>query len=447
MAISVDGIISGIDTTSLIDELVAAYSGPKELLEYDIADYEALQTGLSELSSRMSDLSTSLEDIGDVDDLRQFSVSYPETDAFVASATGEAIAGVYAVEVSALANSALEVSGGFADNESTGVIAEGTLSLTYDGVTTDITVDSSNSSLNELAADIDDIDGLTSYVMNTGDATEPYRLVIQGDDTGADYGITIDTSGLVGAGTVPSFTEQTAASDAALSINGVDVVSSSNTITDSIQGLELELTGLTTDAVNVTVSLDTEAVEEKIQTFVDAYNDVVGYINDNSNAADEAEDIEAGIFNGDSSVRWIMSTLRSKISAQYTSNDLDSLSLMGISTESDGTITFDSGDFQDALQDYRSSVEEMFTASDGFGSSMIDSLDVFVDPVDGTIKQRTDSIDTLVAGLEDQIDAWEERIVRYEERLRSSFTSFESTAGELQGTALFIESYFFGTEN
>ena len=83
--------------------------------------------------------------------------------------------------------------------------------------------------------------------MNTGEASNPYRLIIQGEDTGSANTIEIDTSGLTGGGTVPSFTEQTAAADAELSINGIDVVSDSNTVSDSITGLTLELTGTTSE--------------------------------------------------------------------------------------------------------------------------------------------------------------------------------------------------------
>ena len=266
MAISVDGIVSGIDTTSLISELSASYSAPKTLLEEDIVEAEALQSGMTALSGLLSDLSESLENIQDVEDLRAYTVSYPETDALIAEADGEAIAGVYSVEITALASSELEVSEGFADQSSTGVIATGTLSVTYAGTTTDITVDATNSSLVELASDIDGIDGISAYVMDTGDASTPYRLVIQGEDTGDSNTITMDTSGLTGAGTVPTFTEQTTAANAELSINGIDVTSESNTVNDSIAGLSLDLTAVTTDPIDVTISLDADGMEEKVES-------------------------------------------------------------------------------------------------------------------------------------------------------------------------------------
>lgn len=445
MAISVDGIVSGINTSSLIADLVGSYSAPKRLLEQEISDNNALQEALTGLSSRLGDMQSALEDLNTEAEIREYSVNYTETDAFMAEATGAATEGVYAVEVSALAKSELEVSQGFSDTLSTGVIAEGTLDITYDGVTHQITVDSTNSSLSDLASSINDISGLSSYVMDTGDASNPYRLVVQGTDTGSSKGITFDTSGLTGGGTVPTFTEQVSAADAQLSINGIAVTSESNTVSDSIQGFTLTLTGLTSSPVDVAVSLDQDGVKDKIQSFVDAYNEVIDYVDSNSVAADEEAGIEAGLFNGDSSVRRIISDLQSKVTTQYSSmgTTLDSLGLIGVQLDNNGKLSIDSADFTDALGDNLDSVMQMFTSSDGFGQAMVTGLDVYVDSSSGIIKQRNDSIDMTIDSLEDQVERWEERILSYEARLRTSFTAFESAAGSLQGTAQFISSYFF----
>jgi flagellar hook-associated protein 2 len=447
MAISVDGIVSGIDTTSLISELSSAYSAPKDLIEDDISDAESLQSAMTTLSGLLGNVSDALEEITEIEDFRTFTAAYEENDDLAVETDGEAIAGVYSIEIDTLATSELEASNAFSDHTTTGVISEGTLSVTYAGETTEITVDSSNSSLVELAASIDDVEGITAYVMDTGDASTPYRLIIQGEDTGSANTIELDTSGLTGAGTVPTFTEQSSAGDATLSINGIDVTSDSNTVSDSIAGLSFVLTGTTTEAIDVTVALDTASMEEKVQTFVDAYNSVTSYVNSNSNAADEDSDIAAGLFNGDSSVRRIMQTLQSSLSTTYTTNDLSSLGLMGIGTDGDGTLSLESDDFLEALDDYQGSVEDMFTADDGFAASLIDALDVYIDPIDGAIKQRNDTLEDSIDDLEDQVTNWEDRIERYEDRLRSSFNAFESSAGVMQGVSSFLQAYFFGVDS
>jgi flagellar hook-associated protein 2 len=195
------------------------------------------------------------------------------------------------------------------------------------------------------------------------------------------------------------------------------------------------------------VSLDTDAVQDRIQSFVDAYNEVIDYVATNSTSADDESGLSAGIFNGDSSVRRIVSSLQTKIVTQYaTGGDLDSLGLIGVELDNDGKLSIDSAKFDDALDENRDSILKMFSSADGFGKLLTDQLDVYIDPSEGQIKQRSDGIDSTIDGLQDQVARWEDRILSYEARLRTSFTAFESAAGALQGTAQFIQSYFFSDE-
>jgi len=123
--------------------------------------------------------------------------------------------------------------------------------------------------------------------------------------------------------------------------------------------------------------------------------------------------------------------------------ELDSLGLIGINSDQTGRLSNDAVKFKDALETEPASLEAMFTNSSGFGQTVVDALDVFIDPLDGSIKDRKDSIDRTVASLEDQVDRWDERAASYEARLRRSFASFESAAGALQGTGQFLTSFFF----
>ena len=158
--------------------------------------------------SRLDDLDDAIKNFEDEDDFKVYKADYEETDAFKVTTENGAIPGNYAIEVKSLATTEAEVSQGFDDKSSTGVLQEGSLVVTYGGTDTTITIDSDNSSLTKLAAAIDDIDGLSAYVLDTGADDEPYKLVVQSEDTGSDNTIEFDTSGLSGSGTAISFTEQ-----------------------------------------------------------------------------------------------------------------------------------------------------------------------------------------------------------------------------------------------
>ena len=443
MSIQVDGIVSGMDTSALISSLVGVYSIPKGMIEADIDAAEDKKEAVAGLKNRLSDLEDALEDIEDEDKFKVYKASYEDTDAFSISVDGNSVPGAYDVDVTALARAELEVSQGFSDKSSDGVIAEGTLTVTYAGVDTDITVDADNSSLSDLASLIDDVDGLSAYVLDTGAASNPYKLVVQGEDTGADNTIEFDTSGLVGSGTVPSFTENRAASDATVEINGISVTSDSNTISDAVPGMDIELYQTTSAAETVTVTMDKEGIRANVQTVIDAYNEVVSWV-----AGKSAYNADAGIkgpFVGETTVTRVMRGLQNVVSDTHdSSTDLNSLSLIGITTQTTGSLEMDADDFDDALDDYFDDVMNLFIEDDGFGASMKEQIDVYIDPVDGTLESFQDSLESRIDDMEDQVASYEYRIERYETRLRAQFSAMESLLGGMQGTSNYLNAFLSG---
>jgi len=439
MSIQVDGIVSGMDTSAMVSAMVGVYSIPKDLLVESIDQTEEKKEAVAGLANRLEDLEEALEEIDDEDSFKVYKASYEETDAFAITVDGSSIPGAYDVDITSLARAELEVSEGFSDKSSTGVLGEGTLSVRYAGESTDITVDSDNSSLTKVAALIDDIDGLSAYVLDTGSASNPYKLVVQGEDTGADNTIEIDASALTG-GTELSFTENRSAADATVEINGIEVTSDSNSISGAVPGMDIELYQETSSSETVTVSMDKESIRENVQTVLDAYNEVVSWVTSKSVYNADA-DIK-GPFVGETTVNRIVRGLQSVISNTYESgDDLNSLSLTGIKTQSTGKVEMDSDDFDDALDEYFDDVMNLFIDDDGFGAAMTEQIDVYIDPVDGTLESFQDSLEERIDDMEDQVASYEYRIERYETRLRSQFAAMESLMGSMQGTSNYLSAF------
>jgi flagellar hook-associated protein 2 len=268
-----------------------------------------------------------------------------------------------------------------------------------------------------------------------------------GEDTGAENTIEFEATATLGTGTVPTFTETQAAQDASFTINGISIASDSNIVSDSVPGLQLTLTQETSSPITVTVTEDRATMEENIQAFVDAYNEVIDYIDTQS-----VYNADSGIrapFVGESSVQRVASGLASAISALYTGGDsINALSLMGISTDSSGNLEFDSDAFGDALDNYYDDVESMFTSDTGFAAALLGTadtvglIDVYVDSDSGTLQTRYDSLDSRIDDLETQIERYEDRIDRYEERLRSQYEAMEVTLGVLESTTAYLEALF-----
>lgn len=434
MALSVDGIVSGMDTTSLITKLVTAAAAPAKVMEDDVADLKKLSTSYDELSTSMTALKTALETIDSQAEMRAATGTSTDDTAVAVTTDGDAVPGRYAIQVTTLAAAEIEVSQGFAERATLGTVPEGTLNVTYGGTTTALTVDATNSSLAGLVTLINEnITGVSAYIMDTGDATAPYRLVIAGLDTGATNTIEVDTSGLTGGtGTSPAFATTSAAADAALTVNGVAITHPDNDIDGVVDGITFNLNDVTTEPVTINVKTDVDKTVANITAFVDAYNAVRTYIN--TNRAYDSENEIKGEFVGESLVVNLMRTLQTKISSAYsTGATYQSLASIGFETQQDGKIELDTDILTKAIGAAPGEVSALFASGKGgFGDDLQEVLEMYMNEDDGIIATRKDAITEQTDRLEEDIEAFSDRMDAYEARLRKQFTAMEIALGKMQ---------------
>jgi len=215
-------------------------------------------------------------------------------------------------------------------------------------------------------------------------------------------------------------------------VNGVTITSDTNTVDDAIPGMTLDLAGLTTSAVTVNVEPDHDAVVAKVQSFVDAFNDVARFVKVQS-----VYDAEAGIkgaFVGEASVSRVMQGLKSVVTTEFTAlgQDWDAISFAGVSFTSEGLLELDATTLEDALDDDPEAVNALFTDDDGFVQAMLDKIDLYNDRVNGSLVLRQDSIEERITDLEDQVEVYERRLSKMEIRLRKQYAAMESLLGNLQ---------------
>ena len=207
--------------------------------------------------------------------------------------------------------------------------------------------------------------------------------------------------------------------------------------------MDIEIYQTNSSAENVTVSLDSDQIEANVQSILDAYNEVVKYVD--TNQVYNADLNIKGPLVGETSIQRVLRSMQSIVSKEYSVGDnLDSLSVMGIKTSSDGTLSLTSSDFGDALDDYLDDVVAMFTDDDGFGAAMRDQIDVYNDSVDGTLESMKDSLEGRISDLQDSVAEYDYRIARYETRLREQFTSMESMLGKMQGSSNYMSAFLGG---
>lgn len=174
--------------------------------------------------------------------------------------------------------------------------------------------------------------------------------------------------GTISASTEGYSMETAEGKDASVKIDGTTITSSSNIIDDVIAGVTLnllnveELTGTDTTTVNLTISRDYDSMKSSVQSLLDAYNDVIGAINEQFAYDEETE--TAGLLQGDGTLYSIKSNLVNIVVSTITGlpSTMNALSLIGITSDNDGMLSIDDDDFKDAFEDNFNGLRKVFVA-------------------------------------------------------------------------------------
>ncbi|MFC4260226.1 flagellar filament capping protein FliD [Marinobacter lacisalsi] len=370
------GIGSGVLNSDLVDQLVAAERKPTETrLTQKTQQAEAMLSAYGKLRSAVTELRLPMRQLSAPDNLKAFSASSSNEDIGVSVDATKASRGTYSVEVTSLASAqALASRTVFADRDATSV-GQGTLELSVGDKKTSITIDSSNDTLQGLANAINESDaGVSAGVIDTGSG---YQLVLSADETGTvnavsmsvtgdNGGTNTDDQGLsrfafnTGMDAGAGLEETIAASDAKMSINGVQVTRSTNTFENVIDGLTFDIKAEGTSTIKV--EQDLGAVADRVQGFVDKFNALQSTID--SLAGFNAEAGTGSLLTGDSTVRNIQSQLRSiltRVVPGMENASVRSLADVGITTDWEtGGLEFDRTKFEEQLKANPDDVTALF---------------------------------------------------------------------------------------
>ncbi|HEC18691.1 MAG TPA: flagellar hook protein [Gammaproteobacteria bacterium] len=455
--ITSQGVGSNINIAGIVDSLMQIERRPLDRL---IAQKDGIDAKISALGSIKSSLSSFESALGDLtfgDKIRANKAS-SSNDAIVSAAgTSGAVAGNYTISnITALAQRQKLVATGQAD--ATAAIGGGTATtITIDLGTTsgatftsnsdpsfDVVIDSTNNTLEGIRDAINAANGgVTATIVNDGNATNPYRLVLSSTDSGVDQSMQIT----VGAGETALFdllnydpagtqnlTETQTAQDAAFQVDGIDITKSSNTVSDVISGVTLTLNALNpTGSETITVSQDTDTAKDAVKAFVTAYNDL---------QAEVKKQIDSGVDSGDKgalasdlATRQIMLSIRDELNQKPTgiSGTYTTLSSIGVSFEQDGTLSLDETKLNDAINADSQNVADLFSAADGYATrldTVVSEMTVF----NGSIDARTNFFKDSISLLEDRQVSLEGALERTEARLRARFTALDVLMSSLNAT-------------
>ena len=437
-SVSFSGLATGLDTGSIISQLVELKRAPIYRLQKDKKSYQDQISALGTLKSKLLAVQTAARKLDTASEFSSAKATSSDTDALTATATGTAAPGQYEIVVKTLATAQKLQSQGFASKLDN--VGAGTLSVTVGGETKSLEL-VGVTTLEGLAGLINDnFEGVSASVINTGSGTEPYRLVVNGSEAGTANAFTLDLSGLSG-GVTPTMTTHTAAADATLTIDGIDVVADSNTPDDLISGLTLNL--LAADegqTLTVSVERDTAGIAAKVKGLVDAYNDLYAYL-------DKQTGVE-GTLRGNAAARTVESRTTSLMSSALEGGlgSITQLSQMGITRGEDGSLTFDETKFQDVMADGFGGVRDFFINRDGnVGKAYLldQAIKDMTSSTDGLFKISTDSLNQRIKYTDGSIDRYERSIESYQTTLQRRFTAMEQMVSQLQAQGNYLSGIVY----
>lgn len=442
--ISSPGLGSGLDVNSIVSQLVAIEQEPLIRIVQQQADFQFQISAYGTLRSALSTFESSLAAVNSLSDFKVLTAKSSDEDVLTASAGSSASKGTFDLTVNRIAeNHRLAMNNVFADADTTLIGADGD-SLTITQGSDDFEIEFGGKTLNEVRDLINDASantGVTASILNDDLGV---RLLLSADDTGSENFISLSYSGADPF----SFIDLNADRDGDLSFTAADLdaeitvdnmftaTRSSNTIKDVVQGVTINLVGSGTSTLSV--AEDDGAVQDSVQTFVDAYNTALTTI----------RDLRAGALKDDAnSLYAIENQIREVLNTSLQSNGtyssvyelgISSTFILGVESQDNGKLNLDTAELLDALGEDRDSLANLFTDADnGIIPGLESLLGSFVD-FQGLIDGKTDSLGRRISSLESSAETLSQRLESYEERLLAQFTTLDTTIAQLQTTSNFL---------
>jgi flagellar hook-associated protein 2 len=432
MGISLDGLSSGLDTTSLITQLMTAEAAPQALLKAQVTMATTTITALQGLNSRMATLADTATTAAKTGSLDLYSATSSSTAVSVAVATG-ASAGELQVVVSALAQRQVGVSAAMSAWPSPSTITI----VGHSGTPLEITPQSN--SLDDVASAINSSTaGVTATKVASGvdgSGNALYRLQFSSKATGADAsfriyrGTAADASDATDVLKAPGSAVIKTAQDASVTLwKGTPaeqvITSASNTFTDLLPGVTVTASAVSTDPVNIAVSRDDSKITAVAKGLVDGISSAFVLIAaqtavTTTTDASGKTTTAAGVFAGDGNVRDIRQKTLDAASAPINGH---SPSEYGIVLSRTGTIDFDPDKFAAALATDPTTV---MAAVQTIATRLAATATAASDKYTGTLTNAIIGDQSQVKNLGDQVSAWDIRLASRKSTLQRTYSAME----------------------
>ena len=461
--ITFSGLASGLATDEIVTKLMALERKPVERLETAKEDEATRLKAYGQLNTRLKDLRTAVAEMNLTSKVRTTKVELSSSSAFSATSNGASV-GSYSISVSQLAQVKKSVLTGMSSSSASTL---GTGTITVNGKA--IAVNDSNNSLQGIMSSINAISddtGVTASIINDGSGSSgAYNLVLTGKDASTDFSFASSLKNGSGGDITFAATPIQDAQQAMLEVDGIDVVSNSNTVTGVIAGVTLNLLAVSPIAstdpettytpTKLDVLADSTALKEKISTFVSAYNEIMDWIatgyekedtttatTDSSTSDSTTEENLSKYLRGDSTVNSIKRGLQSILSTAFAGqSSFKLLSELGISTNKDATLNLNSSKLDNALAQNFDGAAQLLAgddSSEGVMKKFNSYLVKVTSAATGMYAEKRSRYESRVDRLDTQISQKTALLEKVESSLKARFTAMENIVSGLNSLSSYL---------
>jgi flagellar hook-associated protein 2 len=426
--LSIDGLISGLKTSEIIEKLAEVERAPIARLEEKKQTYDTRLSLWQTANTKLLALQNST-----------LSLSLSSTFlAKKATTTGDALSvalrsgaqeGTYVLTVEQVATAhQMATSLAYADTNTTH-FGEGVITITVGGKVTEITIDATNNTLSGIRDAINRAKaGVQATIVKT---QEGFRLFLASEKTGLENAMTISVALSGGEAEIPGWTEIQAAQNARVLLGGTNPIvyeGPSNIVTDFIPGMTLSLQK--TGNATVTVSRDLEAVKSAILNFTGALRDFLQFVKDTTSYSPETR--TAGALLGETTLARVAAELVRRLTGRVASGVYQSVMDLGMTLDRYGNLLVDEGKLAQALESNLEAVRELFAGEKGVAVSLKEYLRFVTDPYKGIMRSTEKLYERVIKDLDERIALMEERLEAQKERWLKQFAALESFLGTMQ---------------
>jgi len=457
-SISTLGVGSGLQLGDILDSLTAAQKAQLTPISKQQTSYTAKLSAYGTLKSALESFQTANTALSKAD-LFTATTTASSSTAFSATTSGSAIAGKYTINVSQLAQAqTLTTAKTQSDNKTAIATADSTITIQQGGDKKPVTINISaeNSSLSDIRDAINKADaGVSASIINVGNGE--YRLSITSKDTGKDNAMTISVSGdkalqsFMGyngnsADTANGMMESVTAQNALLKVNNVDIENSSNTISDALEDITLNLNDVTTG--NQTLTITTDNTKAAYNSLQDTFSSLTKYTA--VDAGSDAQNTSNGALLGDSTLRTIQTQLRSVLNNPHTSSNIKTLAQAGITTDpSTGKLEVDDDKLSAAMKNSAAGIKDLLIGdgkTSGITTTVGTNLTGWLSST-GIIQAAKDGVSKTLNNLTKQYNAASERIDTMVARYKEQFTQLDVMMNSLNSTSSYLTQQFENTSS